>query len=52
VKERKLLFSVTAKDCRWDYFKGTGAGGQKKLKEPGLNVGTVITVVLLLRGIR
>ena len=32
MKERKLLFSVTAKDCRWDYFKGTGAGGQKKNK--------------------
>ena len=31
-KEKKLLFSVTAKDCRWDYFKATGAGGQKRNK--------------------
>lgn len=28
----KLLFSVTARDCRWDYFRGTGAGGQKRNK--------------------
>lgn len=28
----KLLFSITAKDCRWDYFRGTGAGGQKRNK--------------------
>lgn len=27
-----LLFSVTADDCDWDYFKGTGAGGQKRNK--------------------
>jgi len=31
-KERKLLLSVTAKDCRWDYFKASGPGGQKKNK--------------------
>lgn len=31
-KERKLLFSVTAKDCEWSYTKGTGAGGQKRNK--------------------
>ena len=31
-KERKLLFSVTAKDCDWSYTKGTGAGGQKRNK--------------------
>lgn len=31
-KEKKLLFSVTASDCRWDYYKGTGSGGQKKNK--------------------
>ena len=24
-----ILFSVTAKDCRWDYFRGSGKGGQK-----------------------
>ena len=32
MKERKLLFSVTAKDCDWSYTKGTGAGGQKRNK--------------------
>ena len=30
--ERKLLFSVTKKDCRWDYYIGSGAGGQKRNK--------------------
>lgn len=29
---REKLFSVTAKDCRWDYYKGSGKGGQKKNK--------------------
>lgn len=29
---RELLLSVGAKDCRWDYFRGSGAGGQKKNK--------------------
>jgi len=29
---RKLLFSVTAKDCRWSYTRGTGNGGQKRNK--------------------
>ena len=29
---RKLLFSVTAADCEWDYYKGSGAGGQKRNK--------------------
>jgi protein subunit release factor B len=28
----ELLFSITAKDCRWDYFRGTGKGGQKRNK--------------------
>lgn len=28
----ELLFSVTAKDCRWDTFRGTGKGGQKRNK--------------------
>jgi len=32
MKTKKLLFSVTAKDCRWDYYKGKGGGGQKKNK--------------------
>ncbi len=27
-----LLFSVTAKDCRFDYYRGSGKGGQKKNK--------------------
>ncbi len=26
---RKLLFSVTKNDCRWDYFRCPGKGGQK-----------------------
>ena len=25
-------FSVTASDCRWDVFRGSGDGGQKKQK--------------------
>lgn len=25
---RELLFSVTASDCRWDYFRPSGNGGQ------------------------
>lgn len=29
---RQLLFSVTAKDCRFDTFRGTGPGGQKRNK--------------------
>ena len=29
---KKLLFSVTAKDCTWSYTRGTGNGGQKKQK--------------------
>lgn len=28
----EILFSVTANDCRWDYFRGTGKGGQKRNK--------------------
>lgn len=27
-----LLFSVTAKDCRFDYYRGSGKGGQKRNK--------------------
>lgn len=30
--KKQLLFSVTAKDCRWDYYRGSGAGGQKRNK--------------------
>lgn len=26
------MFSVTASDCRWDYYRGSGSGGQKKNK--------------------
>jgi hypothetical protein len=29
---RELLFSVTAKDCRWDYYRGSGPGGQHRNK--------------------
>lgn len=29
---RQPLVSVTASDCRWEYFRGTGAGGQKRNK--------------------
>ncbi len=28
----ELLFSVTAKDCRFDYYRGSGAGGQHRNK--------------------
>lgn len=31
-KVREILFSVTAKDCDWQYFKAPGPGGQKKNK--------------------
>ncbi len=29
---RKKLFSITASDFRWDYYRGSGSGGQKKNK--------------------
>ncbi len=32
MKNKQLLFSVTKKDLRIDYYKGTGSGGQKKNK--------------------
>lgn len=31
-KQRKLLFSVTAKDCDWAFSHGQGAGGQQRNK--------------------
>jgi len=31
-KPRELLFSVGAADCRFDYFRGSGKGGQKRNK--------------------
>lgn len=30
--ETKLIFSITSKECEWDYFRGSGNGGQKKNK--------------------
>ena len=33
MKKRKTkLFSITADDCQWDVFRGSGNGGQKKQK--------------------
>lgn len=29
---RELLFSITAKDCDFDYYRGSGKGGQKRNK--------------------
>ena len=29
---RELLFSITAKDCEWEYSRGSGEGGQKRNK--------------------
>lgn len=29
---KELLFSVTEKDCRFDYYRGSGKGGQKRNK--------------------
>lgn len=31
-QERKLLFSVTKEDCRWDYYRCSGPGGQHRNK--------------------
>lgn len=31
-KEKKPILSITAKDCRWDYYVGSGKGGQKRNK--------------------
>ena len=32
MKNRTKMFSVTAADCRFDVFRGSGDGGQKKQK--------------------
>ena len=32
MKERTKIFSITATDCKWDVFRGSGDGGQKKQK--------------------
>ena len=29
---KKKLLSLTAKDFRWDYYRGSGSGGQKRNK--------------------
>lgn len=29
---KKKLFSITADDCTWQYYRGSGDGGQKKQK--------------------
>lgn len=31
-ENKEILVRVTAKDCRWDYYRGTGKGGQKRNK--------------------
>lgn len=30
--EKELVLSITASDCRFDYYRGTGAGGQHRNK--------------------
>jgi len=30
--EKLILFTITKKDCRFDYYKGSGKGGQKRNK--------------------
>jgi protein subunit release factor A len=32
IKKKTKLFSITAADCEWDVFRGSGNGGQKKQK--------------------
>ena len=31
-KKKELLFSINAKDCEWDYIRGSGKGGQHRNK--------------------
>jgi hypothetical protein len=30
--KRGLLLTISADDCRWEYFRGSGKGGQKRQK--------------------
>ena len=30
--EQEILFTVTSADCRWDYYRGSGKGGQHRNK--------------------
>lgn len=30
--KKKKWFSITANDCKWQYFRGSGDGGQKRQK--------------------
>jgi hypothetical protein len=32
MRKKEKLFSLTKKDFRWDWYRGSGAGGQKKNK--------------------
>lgn len=32
IENQRLLFSVTASNCRWEYFRGSGPGGQHRNK--------------------
>ncbi len=32
MKQKQLLFRVTAKDCQWEFFRSGGAGGQNQNK--------------------
>jgi len=32
MQDKELLFSITRKDCDWQFIKGTGKGGQKRNK--------------------
>lgn len=32
MKKKELFFSITAKDCDWDFKRGSGAGGQHRNK--------------------
>lgn len=32
MNKKTKMFSITADDCRWDVFRGSGDGGQKRQK--------------------